>query len=159
MNEHDPAGARRLRVLLTLGVAAALIVAALAFRLGPSLDPEAGVRAPAEPRSSAAAEPGPAGAAAPVTDPGRSDAARALYLGACAGCHGRDLAGGVGPALDGSSGAQAPDRDRIRAVVRRGHGRMPPIGSAWSEAELDAVATFVRERWTAGAGAEGAGEP
>jgi mono/diheme cytochrome c family protein len=157
VSERDPAAARRLRVLLTLGVAAALIVAALAFRLGPSLNLNASVRPPAEPRSAEA--PVVAGRVGPRADPAASDAVRTLYLGSCAGCHGRDLAGGVGPALDGSLGSPAPGRERIREVVRQGHGRMPPIGSAWSDEELDAVATFVRERWRVGAGAERAEDP
>jgi hypothetical protein len=36
---------------------------------------------------------------------------------------------------------------------------MPPIGAAWSDDELDAVATFVRQRWRAGAGPDGSGDP
>jgi len=157
MNGGDPGAARRLRVLVTLGVAAALIVAALAFRLGPSLDLDVGARAPAEPRPAAAPE--AAGSPGAAADPLRSDPARALYLGSCAGCHGRDLAGGVGPALDGSRATPVASRERIRAVVRQGHGRMPPIGAAWSDDELDAVATFVRQRWRAGAGPDGSGDP
>jgi mono/diheme cytochrome c family protein len=57
-------------------------------------------------------------AAAPPGDAGRG---AAVYAATCAGCHGPDASGEVGPALRGS-GLTAED---VEAVVATGRGTMP----------------------------------
>ena len=63
---------------------------------------------------------------APAVDGGgeaRGDAARGamVFATSCAGCHGADATGGVGPALRGSHLTAA----EVEAVVATGRGTMP----------------------------------
>lgn len=60
-----------------------------------------------------------------------------VYEGQCASCHGGDLGGGAGPALDGGDYAQ----DDILAAIEEGPGSMPENLVEGEEAE--AVAEFI----------------
>lgn len=60
-----------------------------------------------------------------------------VYEGACASCHGGDLGGGAGPALDGGE----YDHDEIIAAIEEGPGDMPADLADGEEAE--AVAEFI----------------
>ena len=71
-----------------------------------------------------------------------------IYAQVCARCHGADLGGGVGPALDdGSDVASQPD-SQVRLTIERGSGRMPAFGSTLSAEQIDRVVGFLRERQT-----------
>ena len=60
---------------------------------------------------------------APAGDAAAGNAARGatLFAGSCAGCHGGDATGGVGPALRGSGLTAA----EVTAVIASGRGTMP----------------------------------
>ena len=65
------------------------------------------------------------------------------WLGACAKCHGPGGEGGVGPRIGGSP--TLSDAEALEDVVRNGRGAMPPVGSHWSEEQMDALTAYLRE--------------
>lgn len=68
-----------------------------------------------------------------------------LYGRRCAGCHGSDGGGSVGPALGGGAAvANFPDPADQATVIRNGRGGMPGFSSL-SDAEIDAVVAYSRE--------------
>ena len=89
-----------------------------------------------------------AGAAALATSCGDEGAAApvdggAVFADTCAGCHGTDGDGSVGPSL-----LAVADRytvDEQEAVIRGGRGRMPAFDGALTDAEIDAVVAYTRE--------------
>jgi cytochrome c551 len=62
----------------------------------------------------------------------------------CAGCHGSDASGGIGPRLAGTVTKTFPDERVQVQVVTLGSGRMPAFGSRLSEAEIKAVVDYTR---------------
>ncbi|GEL07256.1 c-type cytochrome [Salisediminibacterium halotolerans] len=64
-----------------------------------------------------------------------------VYEGACASCHGGDLEGGTGPALDGG----AYSEEEIITAIEEGPGDMP-AGLTDSDEESEAVAEFILEQ-------------
>lgn len=69
----------------------------------------------------------------------------ALYGQRCAGCHGGDGSGGIGPRLSGGRVlAQFPDPAAQIAVVTDGRGGMPAFGSRLSGEEIAAVVDYTR---------------
>jgi mono/diheme cytochrome c family protein len=69
---------------------------------------------------------------------------KAIYEANCVACH---QANGQGmppafPALAGN--ANLKDAALILNVVKNGRGAMPPVGAAFSDEELKAVATYIR---------------
>ena len=62
-----------------------------------------------------------------------------LYAGSCAGCHGANLEGGIGPALDKTTLSEAD----ISAIVAEGQGGMQGFGETYSIDDLAAVAAYV----------------
>ena len=68
-----------------------------------------------------------------------------VYAARCAGCHGSDGGGGVGPQLsDGKVVDAVPDMADEVAVVTDGRGRMPAFGDRISAAEIDQVVAYTR---------------
>ncbi|PRO65120.1 c-type cytochrome [Alkalicoccus urumqiensis] len=61
---------------------------------------------------------------------------QSVYEGNCASCHGGDLGGGVGPALDGGYSA-----DDVTTAISEGPGDMP--ADIVQGEEADAVAEFI----------------
>ncbi|MFC4738146.1 c-type cytochrome [Bacillus daqingensis] len=61
-----------------------------------------------------------------------------LYEGNCASCHGGDLEGGTGPALDGG----AYSEEEIVAAINEGPGSMP-AGLVEDGEEAEAVAEYI----------------
>lgn len=76
----------------------------------------------------------PTPAAAPPGDAGRG---ASIYATTCAGCHGADASGGVGPALRGSGLTVG----EVVAVVSAGRGTMP--AGLVSGQDLADVAAYV----------------
>lgn len=71
-----------------------------------------------------------------------------LYSDNCAGCHGAEGEGGVGPSLVGT--AKIKSRSALIFQILFGatdHG-MPPFVDVLSDQEIAAVATYVRNSWT-----------
>ena len=68
-----------------------------------------------------------------------------VYENRCAGCHGGDGGGGLGPQLsDGRVVQRFPDIADHIAVITDGRGGMPGFGDRLSEAEITAVAEYER---------------
>ena len=83
-----------------------------------------------------------------VEQPASDATGEQIYAQLCGRCHGANLEGGVGPALDhGSDVASQPD-SQVRLTIERGSGRMPAFGSTLSPAQIDRVVAFLRERQT-----------
>lgn len=68
---------------------------------------------------------------------GDAERGKAVFAASCAGCHGADASGGVGPALAGS-GLTASD---VVAVVAAGRGVMP--AGLGEDQDADDVASYV----------------
>ena len=66
-----------------------------------------------------------------------------MWDGVCAKCHGPDGEGGIGPRLAGSP--TLADADAIEQIVRNGRGEMPAVGSEWSDEQIAALTTYLRE--------------
>jgi mono/diheme cytochrome c family protein len=63
----------------------------------------------------------------------------------CAGCHGGDGSGGIGPRLAGGRVvADFPDPQQQIAVVTNGRGGMPAFGKRLSGEEIAAVVDYTR---------------
>jgi mono/diheme cytochrome c family protein len=69
---------------------------------------------------------------------------KAIYEANCAACHGANGQGmpPVMPALAGN--ANLKDAAMILNVVKNGRGAMPAVGAGFTEEELKAVATYIR---------------
>ena len=85
-------------------------------------------------------EPGSGGGGADGGGPGAE-----VYAARCAGCHGSNGGGGVGPQLsDGEVVDAFPDVADEIAVVTDGLGRMPAFGDRISAEEIDQVVAYTR---------------
>lgn len=68
----------------------------------------------------------------------------ALYGRSCAGCHGGDGSGGIGPRLAGTVVAKYPDPEAQIAVVTDGKRGMPSFAARLSAEEIAAIVEFTR---------------
>lgn len=59
--------------------------------------------------------------------------------GQCIGCHGGDLAGGMGPSLVGLSDS----KEEIHDIIKNGQGGMPPFGGKISDEQIDQLAEYI----------------
>jgi len=111
-------------VVEVLALAAAVLTVVLLFANSPT---------PAPPASPAA-----------VQAAGGIDGA-ALYQRNCAGCHGGDGSGGIGPPLAGGRVvARFPDPAEQIAVVTDGRGGMPAFTGRLSAEEIAAIVEYTR---------------
>jgi mono/diheme cytochrome c family protein len=84
----------------------------------------------------------PAAPAEAVTAAGGIDGA-ALYGASCAGCHGGDGSGGLGPPLTAVAEKFQDPADQV-LVVTAGRGNMPAFGERLSSEEIAAVVEYTR---------------
>ncbi len=68
----------------------------------------------------------------------------ALYGRSCAGCHGGDGSGGIGPRLAGTMVAKFPDPAAQIAVITDGRRGMPAFGTRLSADEIAAIVEYTR---------------
>ena len=69
-----------------------------------------------------------------------------LYNVSCARCHGGDLEGGIGPALDATSNTGLVLTDeQIGNVIQVGPGAMPAFGQL-TDAQVASLVDYLRER-------------
>ena len=95
-----------------------------------------------EPADPAPASSDPSGEVDPTAE--TADGAD-LYGRRCAGCHGSNGGGAVGPALGGGAAvANFPDPADQASVIREGRRGMPSFSSL-SAAEIDALVAYTRE--------------
>ena len=70
---------------------------------------------------------------------------REVWTANCAGCHGGDGRGGIGPRLAGRVAEKYPDPAEQEAVVRKGRGSMPAWEGALTDEQIAAVVRYTRE--------------
>lgn len=71
-----------------------------------------------------------------------------IFTSICATCHGDEGEGRVGPRLDGNE-ALGRSSNVINTILHgRTHGGMPAFGDRFSDREVAAVGTFVRNAWS-----------
>jgi mono/diheme cytochrome c family protein len=68
----------------------------------------------------------------------------AVYGDRCAGCHGGDGSGGIGPRLAGRMVERFPDPAQQVDVVTNGRGGMPAFGNRLGAEEIGAVVEYTR---------------
>jgi cytochrome c oxidase subunit II len=76
-------------------------------------------------------------------DAGQSTLGEEEWEGVCAKCHGVAGEGGIAPRIAGSP--VLTTRDSIEDLVRNGRRTMPPVGSHWTDEQIDALVTYLRE--------------
>ncbi len=70
------------------------------------------------------------------------------WTGVCATCHGNLGQGGYGPDISGST--LLTSRSSLVGILRMGldtsrPGAMPPVGSTWSNAQIDAIVAYAKK--------------
>jgi len=68
---------------------------------------------------------------------------KAVFPKTCAACHGSNAGGSAGPALR----QNLKDARGIVKAVANGRGAMPPVGAEFSDRQIAAIATYVRNSW------------
>lgn len=67
-----------------------------------------------------------------------------IYQELCAGCHGGDLGGAVGPPLGpGSNASDQPD-EFLEMAIMSGRGRMPSFSSTLEQDQLERLIGYLR---------------
>jgi mono/diheme cytochrome c family protein len=79
---------------------------------------------------------------------GTSRLGEETFAGACSKCHGLGGRGDIGPKLQGNQ--LVGDPKAVEQVVRNGLGKMPPVGKDWSERQMDALTTYLKEELLGG---------
>ncbi len=64
----------------------------------------------------------------------------------CARCHGKDLAGGIGPPLGSGSEAAEMTDEFYRFTIIHGLGRMPSFRTTLSDEQIDRVIQYIRQQ-------------
>lgn len=82
------------------------------------------------------------------------------YQSFCASCHGPDMSGGLGPALNDDKWIHGGSEADIARVIREGVAKagMPAWGKSLSEADIRALVILIRERAHAGTSADSGGD-
>jgi mono/diheme cytochrome c family protein len=78
-------------------------------------------------------------------DAGPDTSSLDLYTANCAGCHGPEGEGGVGPRLAGTVVEEYPEVDDQVAVVRDGRSSMPSFRDRLTPEQIRAVVDYTRE--------------
>ena len=71
-----------------------------------------------------------------------------IFTGTCAKCHGLAGQGDIGPKIAGS--ALLSDPQGLENLLRTGKGKMPAVGEYWSDDELNAALSYLKERFGGG---------
>ncbi|MGH3111805.1 MAG: cytochrome c oxidase subunit II [Gaiellaceae bacterium] len=74
---------------------------------------------------------------------GDSPLGEEVWEGVCAKCHGIAGEGGIAPRIAGSP--TLTDREALEELVRNGRRLMPPVGSEWTDDQIDALVDYLRE--------------
>ncbi len=70
---------------------------------------------------------------------------RELYIMNCSACHGSNGQGGVGPAHAGNQ--NLADTQHVLTIIHEGSGFMPQFAGTLKDAQIAAVATYIRNSW------------
>ena len=76
-------------------------------------------------------------------DSGDSPLGEEEWEGVCAKCHGLGGEGGIAPRIAGSP--ILSDAEALESIVRNGRRTMPPVGSQWTDEQVDALTAYLRE--------------
>jgi cytochrome c oxidase subunit II len=76
-------------------------------------------------------------------DAGTGDLGKEEWSGVCAKCHGMNGEGGIGPRIAGSP--TLTDPAALATLVRNGRRTMPAVGSGWTDEQVQALASYLRE--------------
>lgn len=68
-----------------------------------------------------------------------------VFASVCAACHGQQGQGGVGARLVGNQ--RLADGSHVADVIVHGFGYMPAVGAQFTDEQVAAVATYVRNSW------------
>jgi cytochrome c oxidase subunit II len=74
---------------------------------------------------------------------GNEDLGQEEWEGVCAKCHDLSGEGGIGPRIAGSP--TLTDAEDLGNLVRNGRRTMPAVGSGWSDAQIEALVTYLTE--------------
>jgi cytochrome c oxidase subunit 2 len=72
-----------------------------------------------------------------------SELGKETWGGVCAKCHGLGGEGGIGPRLAGS--VLLADPEAVERTVRNGVRTMPAVGSGWTDEQVRALTTYLKE--------------
>jgi cytochrome c oxidase subunit II len=76
-------------------------------------------------------------------DAGSGELGAEEWSGVCAKCHGMNGEGGIGPRIAGSP--TLTDPEALAALVRNGRLTMPAVGSGWTDEQVQALASYLKE--------------
>jgi cytochrome c oxidase subunit II len=76
-------------------------------------------------------------------DAGTGPLGEEMWEATCAKCHGASGEGGYGPKIAGT--ALVSDQQAVAEVIRNGFGTMPPVGRDWTDDEMTAITTYLKE--------------
>ena len=74
---------------------------------------------------------------------GSTDLGQEEWQGVCSKCHGLGGQGGIGPSIVGSP--TLTDPAALGTLVRNGARTMPAVGAGWSDEQVTALATYLKE--------------
>jgi cytochrome c oxidase subunit 2 len=74
---------------------------------------------------------------------GTGELGEELWEGVCAKCHGLAGEGGIAPRIAGSPILSDPAA--IEDIVRNGRRTMPAVGADWTDAQIEALTTYLQE--------------
>jgi len=83
----------------------------------------------------------------------RVDLGKDEFQGVCATCHGLAGQGGYGPNI--ASNPILADRAGLTRLLRNGGIKMPAVGDDWSDTQINALLTYVKERFKLGSSGGG----
>ena len=66
-----------------------------------------------------------------------------MWTATCAKCHGPSGEGDYGPKIAGTALVGNPKA--VEQVIRNGFGKMPPVGRDWTDDEMTAITTYLKE--------------
>jgi cytochrome c oxidase subunit II len=81
---------------------------------------------------------------AQAQETGDSDLGEQIFNGVCSKCHGDRGQGLIGP---GFSAATVSNAASVAEIVRNGRGKMPAVGEGWEDRQMDALTSYLRERF------------
>ncbi|HEY2543500.1 MAG TPA: cytochrome c oxidase subunit II [Gaiellaceae bacterium] len=88
-----------------------------------------------------------------VSQTSSANLGKAEFTGVCATCHGMSGQGGYGPNL--SNNPLLTQTSGLLSIVQNGRGRMPAVGNTWTQAQLHALADYVKKSVFKGASSGG----
>jgi cytochrome c oxidase subunit 2 len=89
---------------------------------------------------------------AQAQETGDSDLGEQEFNGVCAKCHGPQGEGLIGPGLTPSSVGNPAS---VKTIVTEGLGKMPPVARGWDERQLNALTTYLRQKFSSGGSSGG----